>query len=298
MNSEQFLSLRTPARRKTLAVAAAQDEALLKTLVRAYERGIAAPLLVGDQSRIRTIAAKAGLDLSPFPRIHASTEREAAKKAVELVRSGEAEVLMKGMLQTAVFLRAVLDREEGLRGEGLLSHVAVLHSPYVDRMLLLTDGAITPAPDLSQKVQMVQNAVRIARRLGVLIPKVAPLAAVEVVNPAMQATVDAALLTMMNRRGQIQDCVIDGPLAMDLALSQEAARRKGIQSDVAGRADILLFPAIEAANSVLKTFTFAGDSLFGGLVAGAAAPIVLSSRADSEDSKLYSIACAASVAGA
>jgi phosphate butyryltransferase len=162
-------------------------------------------------------------------------------------------------------------------------------------MLLLTDAAMVSYPDLSAKVKLIENAVLVAIGLGIETPKVAVLAAVETVNPAMQATIDAALLTMMNQRGQIKNCIIDGPLALDLAISKEAARHKGITSDVAGQADILLFHNIEAANSTLKTFTNAANCMFGGVVLGAFAPIVLTSRSDSEENKLYSLACASNL---
>jgi len=177
----------------------------------------------------------------------------------------------------------------------LLSHVSIIESPVLDRMLLLTDGAMVPAPGLKEKVSIVENAVLAAKGLGIENPKVAPLAAVEVVNPNMPVTLDAAALTVMNLRGQIRGCVIDGPLAMDLAISKEAVSHKKIASPVAGVADILLFHNIEAANSVVKTFTNAGKSVFAGLVMGASAPVVLTSRSDSDQSKLYSIACAAMI---
>lgn len=280
-----------------MAVAAAEDASVLSAAREAYERGLAVPILCGNPIAINREAEKAGVNISAFELIPTASEEEAAREAVKLVRSGAAGMLMKGLLQTATLLRAVLSKENGLRGDGILSHVSVLHSPVLNRMLLLTDAAMVPSPDLKAKVALIQNAVKAAKGLGVQCPRVAPLAAVEQVNPDMPATVDAALLTVMNRRGQIRDCVVDGPLAMDLALSAEAARRKGVVSDVAGQADILLFHNIEAANSALKTFTIAGNCLFGGVVMGALAPIILTSRSDLEASKLYSIACAASIWG-
>lgn len=281
--------------RQTVAVAAAEDDAVLQAVCAAHERGIATPILCGDRAKIEAIAAAEALDISTFEIRAAANPLESARAAVALVRQGHADMLMKGRLQTADLLRAVLDRETGLRGQGILSHVGILVSPVLNRRLLVTDGAMVPYPDLQQKAAILGNAVAAARRLGIERPMVAALAAVEVVNPQMQATVDAALLAAMNRRGQIADCLVDGPLALDLAISPEAARHKGIDSEVAGQADILLFPAIEAANSTVKAFTIGGGCLFGGVIVGAAAPIVLTSRSDSGQSKLYSIACAAAI---
>jgi len=295
MEFEAIMNKMRLSSRKTVAVAAAEDEYVLETVSQAYERGIAVPVLYGRRSEIEKLAEKSRLDISRFELIDAGDVKKAALEAVSAVRRGEADILMKGMIQTADLLRAVLDKEKGLRTGRVLSHVGILNSPILNRVLLITDGAIIPYPDLSMKVQMIHNAVAAAEGLGISCPKVAVLAAVEVVNPEMPATVDAALLTMMNRRGQIKDCIVDGPLAMDLAISPEAAEHKKVRSEVAGKADILLFHNIEAANSTLKTFTIAGKSLFGGVVMGASAPVVLTSRSDSPQSKLYSIACAAMI---
>jgi len=295
MNYEELLKKRIPPSRKKVAVAAAEDEVVLSTVCKAYEFGVAEPILCGDRVKIEALAKKYGLDISSFEVFHTTNGVESAELAVSLVKQRKADMLMKGLLQTADLLRAVLNKENGLRGGGVLSHVSVLHSPILDRMLLLTDAAMVTYPDLKIKAEMIRNAVIAAKGLDIENPKVAVLAAVETVNPEMQATLDAAGLTVMNRRGQIRDCVIDGPLAMDLALSEDAAKHKGVVSEVAGAADILLFNNIDAANSALKVFTVAGNCFFGGIVMGATAPIVLTSRSDTEQSKLYSIACAASV---
>jgi len=298
MDFEQILDKIRPDTHKTLAVAAAEDDVVLQAVCEAHRRGIATPVLCGDIEKIKSLAEQMGVDISPFELLPTKSNAESARAAVDLVRAGAADALMKGMLQTADLLRAVLDKEHGLRSGEVLSHVSILHSPVLQRMLLLTDAAMVPYPDLKTKIGILKNAVAAARGMGIACPRVAPLAAVEVVNPNMQATIDAALLTVMNRRGQISGCTVDGPLAMDLALSPDAVTHKGIESEVAGRADILLFHNIEAANSALKTFTIAGECLFGGVVMGASAPIVLTSRSDSEQSKLYSIACAVSICGA
>lgn len=295
MDFEEILGSVKPRECSIVAVAGAEDEVVLEAVCQAHARGIATPVLCGNRGKIAALADLHGLDISPFAVYHAENAQLAAAAAAGLVRQGKAHMLMKGLLPTADLLRAVLDKENGLRGRGILSHVSVLHSPSLERMLLATDAAMVMYPDLKTKVEMIKNATAAAKGLGVVNPKIAPLAAVEVVNPDMPATLDAAILTMMNRRGQIRDCVIDGPLAMDLALSGEAARHKGVVSEVAGCADILLFHNIEAANNSVKTFTHAGGCLFGGVVMGAAAPIVLASRSDSEESKLYSISCAARI---
>ncbi len=295
MDFETILAGMHPAKGAVAAVAAADDGAVLRAMVRAHEWGIATPIFCGDPMRIRTSAREAQVDIAGFEIMPAASEVDAARAAVALVRQGRATMLMKGLLHTATLLRAVLDRENGLRTGRLLSHVSIVHSPVLEKMLLLTDGAMIPHPDLEKKVEMLNNAVEVARALGIERPKVAILAAVETINPELPATMDAAALTAMYRRGQIRGCVVDGPLAIDLAISKESVRRKGIVSDVAGEADILLFHDIEAANSVGKTFAFAGDSFFGGVVVGATVPIALTSRADTEENKLLSIACAATI---
>lgn len=282
-----------PIRR--VAIVSAEDAAVLKAAVAAQNKSIAEPLLFGDETRIRRIAETEGIDLASCQIVHANNAAQAAQNAILHIKSGEAYMLMKGYIPTADFLRAVLDRENGLRHTGTLSHVAIVHDDVLGRPILITDAAMIPYPDLKTKVNLIDNAVFVARHLGISVPKVAVLAAVETINPDMPATLDAAALVQMNRQGQIKDCLVDGPLAMDLALSRKAALHKSVHSEVAGNADILVFHNIEAANSVLKTFTTVAGSLFGGVVIGAAVPIVVSSRSDSIENKLYSIACAAAV---
>jgi phosphate butyryltransferase len=218
--------------------------------------------------------------------------KEAAEEAVKAVSSGRADVLMKGMVSTSVLLKAVLNKEYGLRTGNVLSHVAVFEVPGFDRFTIVTDAAMNIAPDLKQKVQIVKNSVAVAQSIGIKIPKVAPIAAVEVVNPDMQATIDAASLSQMCARGQISGCVIDGPLALDNAVSLDAAEHKGIKSEVAGRADILMVPTIEVGNALYKSLIYFAKAKVGAVIAGAKAPIVLTSRADSSESKLYSLALA------
>lgn len=295
MDFENVMSRLVPPVKGRLAVAAAEDAAVLRSVAEAHRRGLVDPILCGNETAIRNKAQSLGLDISPFAVVPAASHTEAARIAVSFVREGNADILMKGILHTADFLRAVLDKEIGVRGKGILSHVGVLHSPVLRRTLIMTDAAMVTYPDIKTKAELIRNAVFVAKRLGIEMPRVAALAAVEVVNPDMQATVDAAALSVMNRRGQIKDCIVDGPLALDIALSEEAARHKGINGDVAGHADILLFHNIDVANSTLKGFVYAGRCLFGGLLIGATVPVVVASRADSDQAKLYSIACAAAL---
>lgn len=252
-------------------------------------------VLYGDRERISQLLKQKNKDYEKEGKIqivHAHSVAQAAELAVKSVRLNEANVLMKGNIPTATILKAVLNKEYGLRTGSVLSHVAVFEVPHYDRYIIVTDAAMNIAPDLEQKAQIIANAVSVAKSIGIEKPKVAPLAAVEVVNPAMSATIDAAALSMMNDRGQIKGCIVDGPLALDNAVSPAAAEHKGIVSEVAGNADILLVPDIEAGNILYKSLVYFANAKVGAVIAGAKAPIVLTSRADSAESKLYSLALA------
>lgn len=273
-----------------IAVAVAEDEDVLLALADAYRHGLAQAALVGDRDKIKAAAVRAGIELGGFDIVHEPDAKAAARQAVALVSSGQAQLVMKGLISTADILRAVLDKEIGLRTGRVLSHVAVMEIDGYDRLMLLTDAAMNIAPDVSQKAQIVQNAVIVAKALGIKQPKVAPLAAVEVANPDMPATLDAAILAKMADRGQLKGCLIDGPLALDNAVSPEAARHKGITSPVAGMADILLAPNIETGNALYKSVVYFAKAQIGGIIAGAKAPVILTSRADSPQTKLNSIA--------
>lgn len=280
---------------KTVAVAAAEDEEVIEAVLDALNRNLAHFLLFGDQEKIMSILQLKGIDANSENRltiIHTALLAEAADSAVKAVSSKEAHVLMKGNLPTNIILKSVLNKEFGLRTGSVLSHTAVFEVPGFERLIIVTDAAMNIAPDLQLKVQIVKNAVALAKAIGIETPKIAPIAAVEEVNPAMQATLDAAALTMMNRRGQIKGCLIDGPLALDNAISALAAEHKGIQSEVAGKADILLVPAIEVGNALYKSLIYFANAKVGAVISGAKAPIVLTSRADSAESKLYSLALA------
>lgn len=282
---------------KKVAVAAAQDKPVLEAVLAALEQGIAIPLLIGDEAKIRMLASEMSMDLSNITVLNEKEPAKAALRASRLVRDGQADFLMKGLLQTADLLKAVLDKEYGLRSGSMLSHVTIIQATSYGRLLFLTDAAMVMYPDLRQKTGLIQNAVTVARAMGVMMPKVAGIAAVELVNPDMPPTLDAALLTQMNRRGQIRDCLVDGPLQLDTAISAESAQHKGIKgSEVAGHADILLAPNIEVGNAIYKTVNQMTSCQIGGLIVGASAPIVLTSRADSARTKLLSIACASRLA--
>ena len=283
--------------RKKIAVAAAQDEPVLEAIRDAMNLGIIDAILVGDRDKILEIGDKINLNVNDLEIIHEPDNNKAALKAVELVSSGKAHMLMKGLLETSTILKAVLNKEVGLRTGRLMSHVAVFEIPVFDRLIFITDAALNMYPDLKAKVDIISNAVSVAHSLGIKNPKVAPICAVEVVNPDMPATIDASMLSKMSERGQIKGCVVDGPLAVDNALSEEAAQHKKINSPVAGKADILLLPNIEAANVMYKTLTYTTNSKSGGIIVGASAPVVLTSRADSPESKLNAIALAALVSG-
>lgn len=282
---------------KTVAVAVAQDEPVLEAIRDAKKNGIANAILVGDKAKIEECAKVVGLDLSLFEVIHVPDMAKASLRAVELVSTKKADMVMKGLVDTATFLRAVLDKEKGLRTGRVLSHVAVFDIPAIQRILLVTDAAMNIAPDLMTKKQILDNAVVVAKGIGIETPKVAVVCAVEVVNPDMQPTLDAAALSKMCDRGQIKGCIVDGPLAIDNAISEEAAHHKGIVSPVAGHADIILVPNIETGNVMYKTLTYTANAKNGGILAGASAPVILTSRADSHESKMYSIALASLVAG-
>lgn len=276
-----------------IAVAAAEDEEIIEAISLALKQRLASFLLYGDEAELSQLLIKKGLEKENRITIyHAGTKELAAELAVRAVSSTNANVLMKGNIPTSMILKAVLNKDYGLRTGSILSHVAVFEVSGHNRFIIVTDAAMNIAPDLNEKVQIIQNAVKVAQTIGINQPKVAPLAAVEVVNPAMQATLDAAVLTQMQVRGQIKDCVIDGPLALDNAVSIEAAWHKNISSEVAGTADILLVPTIEVGNTLYKSLIYFAKAKVGAIIAGAKAPIVLTSRADSAESKLYSLALA------
>ena len=277
---------------KTIALASAEDEGIIKLVQDACKIGIAKFILVGDAEKIRELLRKEDMDPTAFEIHHTPSHREAAEKAVSLVVEGRATVVMKGELHTSVFLKAVLDKERGLRTGNLISQITVTEKVEGEGLLLFTDCAMNIAPTLDEKKQILENAVDLMIRLGYEKPKVAVLSAVEVVNPAMQDTMDAAILSKMADRGQIRHAHVDGPLALDNAISMSAARQKKIGGEVAGRADIVLVPNIQVGNPIHKGLTYLARKNVGAAVMGAKVPIVMTSRSDTTDTKLFSIAIA------
>lgn len=293
MNSfSDILEALKVSEKRIISVACAQDDDVLQAVENARKLNIADAVLVGDADKLKSIAGENGIDIDNYRVIDVKDKNEAAKEAVRQVSSGQADMLMKGMIGTADFLRAVLDKEIGLRTGRVISHVAVFEISHFKRLMILTDAAMVVAPDLKTKVDIILNAAEVARKIGIDKPKVAALAAVEVVNPDMPATLDAAALSKMSDRGQLKDILVDGPLALDNAVSVESAKHKGIVSDVAGMADILLAPDIEAGNVLYKSITYFAGGMIAGIVMGAKAPIILTSRSDSDEAKLNSIALA------
>ena len=291
-NMDELLKAASSRKSHTLAVACAQDPEVLRAVWTARKAGMAEAVLVGDEARIRALAETSQLSLDDFSIVHEPDETLACRKAVSLIRKGKADTLMKGAVPTAVVMRAALDRSEGLRRGSLLSHVAFLDLPRLDRPLLLTDAALNIAPGLEEKKKILANAVRVAHGLGNPSPVVACLCAVEKLNPQMPATVDAAALTEAWRQGKITGCQVFGPAALDNALFPAAARRKGMEGPLAGCADILLVPNIEAGNMLYKALAFVARAGAAGVVTGAQAPVILASRADSRETLMHSIALA------
>ena len=283
--------------RMRVAVAAGEDPHTIEAVARGVTEQMIDATLTGHETHIKEVASEYKIDPAIFKIIDTPNEKIAAAKAVELVNTGKADFLMKGLMDSAVYMRAILDKEKGLLPAGkTLSHITVLEVPSYHKLLIATDVAVLIAPDLKQKIAMIGYAVDIAHRLGIERPKVAILAAVEKVNPKMDATIEAAILTQMNRRGQIKGCIVDGPLAMDLAVSEESKHIKGVESEVAGDADVLIFPDIEAGNIFYKAVAHLAGAHLAAIVTGAKVPCVLTSRGDDEDSKFYSIALAALMA--
>ncbi|MDD6400596.1 MAG: phosphate butyryltransferase [Lachnospiraceae bacterium] len=282
---------------KKLAVAVAQDDAVIEAVRAAKDRKIADAILVGDADKIKEVAASINTDISDFEIVDVKDNTEAALTAVKLVHDGKADMYMKGLIDTKGFLKSVLDKEVGLRTGKPLSHVALFEIEGYEKMMFLTDVAFIPYPTLEDKVGIINNTVEVAHACGIECPKVAPVAAVEVVNPKMPATVEAAELAKMNDEGKITGCIVDGPLSMDLAIDPEAARHKGATNrKIVGDADVIVFPDIHAGNLVYKTLVHTANVKNGCILTGTKAPVILTSRSDSFETKVNSIALAAIVA--
>lgn len=275
---------------KTLAVACAQDEDVLLAVENARKAGIAEAILVGNKSEIEAIASRQNIDLKHYQIEDIQDLAEASLRAVELVSCGKAHLVMKGLVDTAIILKAVLNKEVGLRTGNALSHVAVFDVPNFPRLLFVTDAAMNIAPDVETKRMIIENSLDVAKALDIELPNVGVICAKEKVNDKMPATVDAAELVRMNQEGIIKGCKVGGPFALDNAVSEEAARIKGIKDPMGGKVDILMCPTIEAGNVLYKALTFLAGARSAGIIVGAKAPVVLTSRADDDDSKLNSIA--------
>lgn len=275
---------------KTLVVACAEDEDVLLAVEHARKEGIVKGILVGDRKKIEVIALEQKISLENYEVIDIPEMIEASLEAVKLVHSGKGQILMKGFVDTSIILKAVLNPEVGLRMEGnLLSHIGLFHVKNHEKARIVTDAAMNISPSLEEKRKILENAVKVSHALGIETPKVAVLCAKEKVSPKMKATVDAAELQNLNEKGEIKNCLVLGPIALDGAVSKEAANHKNIVHPVAGDADILLVPDIESGNILYKALTYFCESESAGLIVGAKAPIVLTSRSDSDKTKFNSI---------
>jgi phosphate butyryltransferase len=279
--------------RKKLVLAAAQDQHSLGAVIRAWKDEIIEPIFIGDKEGIQNICSEYGYDITGLRIIHEPEIDKSVEMAVRMLSSKQADILMKGKVGTSSLLKCVLNKEWGLRTGNLLSHIALFEVETYHKLIAVTDVAMNIAPNLKDKIAIVNNSVSFLNRLGYVMPKVAVLGAVEMVNENMEATLDAALLSKMNQREQIRNCIIDGPLAFDNAVSLESAQHKGIKSEVAGDTDLLLMPDIEVGNVLYKSLVFFAKAKVASIILGAQVPIVLTSRSDSEQAKYDSILLAA-----
>lgn len=291
-NFEELMNLAKDRGPKRVAVACAHDRDVLLSIKLAMEEEIIIPILVGDEEKIEEIAHEINFNLDGIRLVNEPDKALASRRAIEFIRLGQAEILMKGLVDTSIIMKEVLSKEMGLRTDKLISHVAIFDIASYHKVFMVTDAAMNIAPSLAEKKDIIDNSLELARALDIDKPKVAVLAAVEKVSPKMEATVHAQELVEMHKEGLITNCIIDGPFALDNAISKESAKVKGIDSPVAGDADILLAPDIEAGNVLYKSLSFLGGAKSAGIILGAKAPIVLTSRADNEEAKLNSIALA------
>lgn len=291
----QLVDLAKNKRKRKVAVAAAGDHHVLEAIQNARNEGIIEPILIGDSEKIREISKELKFDLEGIKIIDEKDNYKASLIATRIIGEGEADILMKGLVSSGVLLKAVLNKEYGLRKGSILSHVALFESPYYHKLLGVSDAAMNVNPDLHEKIAIIQNAVEVFHGIGTMNPKVAIVGSVETVNPKMEATMHAATISMMNYRKQITGCIIDGPLAIDGAVSKKASELKNITSEVAGDVDLIITPDINGGNILYKSLAFLGGATSAALIMGAKAPIVLTSRGDTERSKFLSIALAAAI---
>lgn len=291
-----FDLVRSKSKKRVIA-AYANDAHTIEALSGAIDIGIVDATLVGDEATIKKVCAEHKIDVTKFKIVQESDEMKAAAKAVDLINEGEGSVLMKGLVSTDKYMRAILNKERGLLPpKAVLSHVTVIEAPNYHKLLVVGDVAVIPAPDLSQKIAITNYVISVAKSLGIETPKVAMLAATEQVMPGMPACVDASIIAKMGDRGQIKGAIIDGPLALDVAIDKEAAQIKKLTGQVPGDADCIVFPNIESGNVFFKACTKLGNGELGAMVMGAKVPCILTSRGDSVKSKMYSIALAANAA--
>ena len=291
----EILEIARKQESRKLVVAAAGENHVLQAVLHARKENIIDPILVGDSEVLSELASDGQLQMDDIPILHEPNPEKACQLAVQLIRQGEASILMKGLVPTALLLKAVLNKNKGLRKKNLLSHVALFEVPGHTKLIAVSDAAINVLPGTKEKVHIIENVVEIFHILGVEEPRVAILGPIETVNPKIRSTVDASELMEMYVKGKITGCLLDGPLAMDNAVSSEAAALKGIEGPVAGKSDILLVPDLNSGNILYKTLVFMANAVSASVIAGAQVPIVLTSRADSKQSKLMSIALAAAL---
>ncbi|TYP56674.1 bifunctional enoyl-CoA hydratase/phosphate acetyltransferase [Thermosediminibacter litoriperuensis] len=286
---QELLEKARSAKPKVIAVVKAEDDDVLKAVKTSQELGLVKGVLIGDKKKIESIMDKLGMEKTNLEIVDEQDTSQAVASAVELAKKGEVQALMKGLIQTKDFLKGIVSGDKSLTGGRLLSHVAVFQVPHMERLMLVTDAAMNISPDLSQKYQIMKNSLSVARSLQIKNPRVAVLSAVEVVNPSIPSTMDAAIISKMAQRERLE-AVVDGPLALDNAVSKDACIHKGIDSPVGGEADILLVPDLISGNILYKSLVYFARAKVAGIVAGAEVPVVLTSRADSDESKTYSIA--------
>ncbi len=288
-NFNELIQLAKTKGRKRCVVVKAEDDAVLEGIRLAMEQNLITPVLIGSQAAIKTAAAKVKLDLASIEIHDIADEKEAIKKGIEIIKA-QGDFLMKGLLSTSAFLKGVLDKEFGLRTGKILSHIAVLEVPTYHKLLFMSDGGMNPKLDLNVRLDIIRNGIAIMKALGIAKPKIAMVAASETVNPDMPETVDATAIVEMYKKGEIKDAVIEGPYGFDVAVSKTAAQHKKILSEVAGDADFIAMPNISAANVWAKGLIYLAKAKIAGIVAGAAKPVVMLSRADEPETKVYSIA--------
>jgi len=292
---DELIIIARKREKRRLVIAAAQDVHVLQAVCKANIEEIIDPILIGNKSQIEKILRDLNISTGTFEIIDEQDAESACQKAVSLIKKGDADILMKGLVPTAPFLKAILHKESGIKKRDLLSHFALLEITRYHKLLGVTDAGMNINPDLDEKASIIRNAIEVYHRLGISEPKVAVIGPLEVVNPKIESTMHASMLTLMNKRNQITGCKIDGPLALDNAISKEAAELKGIDSEVAGDADIILTPDLNSGNILYKSLIFLAGSTSAAIIMGADSPVVLTSRADSEISKFMSIVLAAAM---